>query len=82
MRSCVILLPIIGADQPAPQDWTEPATAARIAGAVQVLAESNYPLSRPHARGLLGILDRLVDLGDRRAAALQLSEYFRGVQLN
>lgn len=29
----------------------------------------------------LVILDRLVDIGDRRAAALQQSEHFRGIQV-
>ncbi len=76
------IMPHIEGEAPAANDWIDAALTARIAGVVQTLAEANYPLSRDHARGLLRILDRLVDLGDRRAAALQLSEYFRGVQLN
>ena len=64
-----------------PQMWSDSPIPARIAGVVQRLAETNYPLSPSQARDLLGILDRLVDMGDRRSAALQQSEYFRGVQL-
>ena len=75
------IMPHIEGEAPAAKNWIDAALTARIAGVVQTLAEANYPLSREHARGLLSILDRLVDLGDRRAAALQLSEYFRGVQL-
>lgn len=75
------IMPHIAGEAPSAKDWIDAALTARIAGVVQTLAEANYPLSRDHARGLLNLLDRLVDLGDRRAAALQLSEYFRGVQL-
>jgi len=64
-----------------PNKWSGSTTTARISGVVQVLAEANHPLTRAHARDLLIVLDRLVDIGDRRAAALQQSEHFRGVQL-
>ena len=64
-----------------PGKWSGSTIAARISGVVQVLAEANHPLTRTHARDLLIVLDRLVDMGDRRAAALQQSEHFRGVQL-
>jgi hypothetical protein len=33
------------------------------------------------AQKLLRALDRLVDMGDRRAAAVQLSEVFRSVRI-
>ena len=65
-----------------PSKWNGSTIAARISGVVQVLAEANHPLTRTHARDLLIVLDKLVDMGDRRAAALQQSEHFRGVQLN
>src|SRR3982751_1671618 len=39
---------------------------------IQQIADLNSPLTRDQAQGLLTILDRLVDTGDRRAAALQL----------
>lgn len=71
----------IGAQKDHPQDWRENVLLARIAGVVQGLAEANYPLQREQAHSLLSVLDSLVDLGDRRAAALQQSEYFRGVQV-
>lgn len=71
----------IGAQKDHPQDWREGALLARIAGVVEGLAEANYPLQRDQAHSLLSVLDSLVDLGDRRAAALQQSEYFRGVQV-
>lgn len=63
-----------------PLMWSGTMLAARIAGVVQRLAEANFPLAENEARDLLGILDRLVDMGDRRAAALQQSENFRGVK--
>lgn len=63
-----------------PLMWSGMMIAARIAGVVQRLAEANFPLAANEARDLLGILDRLVDMGDRRAAALQQSENFRGVK--
>jgi hypothetical protein len=64
-----------------PAQWSGSNVAARISSVVQLMAEANRPLTRVHARELLLILDRLVDTGDRRAAALQQSEHFRGVQL-
>jgi len=64
-----------------PDQWSGSTIAARISGVVQVLAEANHPLTRERARDLLIVLDKLVDMGDRRAAALQQSEHFRGVQL-
>ncbi len=43
---------------------------AKTAAAVQRLADANFPLQRHQAQGLLRILDALIDLGDRRSAAL------------
>jgi hypothetical protein len=51
------------------------------AGVVQRLADCNYPLRLKLAQELLHILDALVDLGDRRSAALEQTEAFRSVQL-
>ena len=62
--------------------WNMAGIPAGISGAIQSLADENYPLTRERARMLLVILDRLVDVGDRRAAALQQSEHFRGIQMN
>lgn len=62
-----------------PAKWVGTNIPARLSGVVQVLAGANHPLTRPQARDLLSILDRLVDMGDRRAAALQQSENISGV---
>lgn len=62
--------------------WNAAGIPASISGTIQGLADANYPLTREQARGLLVILDRLVDIGDRRAAALQQSEHFRGIQVD
>lgn len=62
--------------------WSAAGIPASISGTIQGLADANYPLTREQARGLLVILDRLVDIGDRRAAALQQSEHFRGIQVD
>ncbi|MFV3314380.1 hypothetical protein [Pseudomonas sp. NY15374] len=61
--------------------WKAADIPASISGVIQSLAHANYPLTHTQARGLLVILDRLVDSGDRRAAALQKSEHFRGIQV-
>jgi hypothetical protein len=60
--------------------WTGLAHPARLAGVVQVLADANYPLAVDQAQRLLSILDALIDLGDRRSAALEQSEAFRNTQ--
>ncbi|MBQ0832937.1 ATP-binding protein [Marinobacter sp.] len=60
--------------------WVGTMLPARMSGVVQRLADCNYPLRSDQAQGLLRILDTLVDLGDRRSAALEQSEAFRRVQ--
>ena len=62
--------------------WNAAGIPASISGVIQGLADANYPLTSKQARCLLVILDRLVDIGDRRAAALQQSEHFRGIQVD
>ncbi|NKA92043.1 hypothetical protein GO283_00587 [Ralstonia solanacearum] len=62
-------------------NWVGTNLAARTAATVQRLADANYPLRTEQAQGLLRILDALIDLGDRRSAALELTEAFRGVQV-
>jgi hypothetical protein len=61
--------------------WTGTTLPARIAATVQRLADANFPLRNAQAQQLLRVLDALIDLGDRRSAALEQSEAFRGVQL-
>lgn len=61
--------------------WTGTRLPARIAATVQRLADANFPLRTDQAQALLRVLDALIDLGDRRSAALEQSEAFRGVQM-
>lgn len=60
--------------------WTGLMHPARLSSMVQVLADANYPLTADQARRLLIVLDGLIDLGDRRSAALEQSEAFRNTQ--
>jgi hypothetical protein len=60
--------------------WVGTLLPARLATIIQRLAEANYPLEVNRARGLLKLLDILIDLGDRRSAALEQDEAFRRVQ--
>jgi hypothetical protein len=64
-----------------PSGWKGTSVPAAIAGLVQTHADRLHPLPVSLARKLLQVLDALVDLGDRRSAALQQSESFRGVRL-
>lgn len=64
-----------------PAGWKGTTVPARIAALVQAHADRQHPLPPALARKLLAVLDGLVDLGDRRSAALQQSESFRGVRL-
>lgn len=63
------------------ETWNSSDTSAAVSSAIQRLAEAHHPLSREQARNLLILLDQLVDMGDRRAAALQQSEHFRSIQI-
>lgn len=63
-----------------PKDWKGTTLPAKIAALVQAHADRLHPLPADLARRLLQLLDALVDLGDRRSAALQQSESFRGVR--
>ena len=64
-----------------PAGWKGSSVPAAIAALVQAHADRQHPLPAALARKLLQVLDALVDLGDRRSAALQQSESFRGVRL-
>lgn len=64
-----------------PAIWKGSSVPARIAALVQAQADRQHPLPTALARKLLRVLDALVDLGDRRSAALQQSESFRGVRM-
>ncbi|STR27818.1 Uncharacterised protein [Janthinobacterium lividum] len=60
--------------------WSGTTLPARLAGAIQRQADWNFPLRVDDAQELLTALDKLIDLGDRRSAALEQTEAFRGVQ--
>ena len=64
-----------------PAGWKGSLVPATVAALVQAHADRQHPLLAGLARKLLQVLDALVDLGDRRSAALQQSEAFRGVRL-
>lgn len=61
--------------------WRGTFIYARIAGLVQYLADRDTPMPLALGQKLLRILDLLVDMGDRRSAALQLSETFREIKI-
>lgn len=61
--------------------WRGTFIPARIAELVQHLSHRSAPMTLPLAQKFLRILDILVDMGDRRSAALQLGEAFREVRL-
>lgn len=64
-----------------PRLWKGSTTPATIAALVQAHADRHHPLDAEVSRKWLRVLDALVDLGDRRSAALQQSESFRGVRV-
>jgi hypothetical protein len=61
--------------------WRSTQLPARLSGLIQRFSERKQPMPMGMAQKLLRALDRLVDMGDRRAAAVQLSEVFRSVRL-
>ena len=61
--------------------WRGTFIPARIAELVQHFAHRDAPMKLALAQKFLRILDMLVDMGDRRSAALQLSEAFREIRL-
>jgi hypothetical protein len=64
-----------------PHGWRNTQLPARLAGLIQRFSERTQPMPLEMAQKLLRALDRLVDMGDRRAAAVQLSEVFRSVRV-
>lgn len=63
-----------------PGGWRGSSLPARIAGLIQRFSEKSQPLPLDCAQALLRGLDTLVDIGDRRAAAVQTSEAFKNVR--
>jgi hypothetical protein len=76
------VLTVLGSGRAALKGWRGGLLAARIAGLVQSLAYRETPMPSGLAQKLLRILDILVDMGDRRSAALQISDSFREVRLD
>lgn len=62
--------------------WHGTFIPARIAELVQYFAHRDAPMKLALAQKFLRILDMLVDMGDRRSAALQLGEAFREIRLS
>lgn len=65
----------------AKQSWIGTLLPSRIAALIQRLTDANFPLQSVQAQSILKILDALIDLGDRRSAALEQTEAFRNVQI-
>jgi hypothetical protein len=72
---------VLGSIANAKGSWAGTMLPARTAAAIQRLADASFPLRADQAQELLKVLDALIDLGDRRSAALEQAEAFRGVQL-
>lgn len=76
------ILAVIGDGSEPLKGWNGTLIPARIAGLVQFFADRDTPMSRALGQKLLRVLDLLVDMGDRRSAALQLSETFREIKIS
>lgn len=75
------VLAIIGEGSTNLKGWHGTFIPARIAELVQHFAHRDAPMKQVLAQKFLRILDMLVDMGDRRSAALQLGEAFREIRL-
>lgn len=75
------VLSIIGNGPDNLKGWHGTFIPARIAELVQHFAHRDAPMTLDLAQKFLRILDMLVDMGDRRSAALQLGEAFREIRL-
>ena len=75
------VLAILGEGTENLKGWHGTFNAARIAELVQYFAHRDAPMALALAQKFLRILDMLVDMGDRRSAALQLGEAFREIRL-
>lgn len=63
-----------------PELWSGSMISAKISARVHAYAKALHPLSQADKMKLLRVLDGLIDLGDRRAVALEQSEEFRSLQ--
>ncbi len=74
------ILTVIGDGSEQLKGWQNASIPARIAGLVQYFADRDAQMPLHLAQKFLRILDLLVDMGDRRSAALQLGEAFREIR--
>jgi hypothetical protein len=74
------ILAVIGDGTEQLKRWQHLSIPARIAGLVQHFADRDAPMPLHLAQKFLRTLDLLVDMGDRRSAALQLGEAFREIR--
>jgi len=74
------ILAVIGDGTKQLKGWQHLSIPARIAGLVQYFADRDAPMPLHLAQMFLRMLDLLVDMGDRRSAALQLGEAFREIR--
>ncbi len=77
-----LCLAILENGQGAPVGWRGHMLPARMASLIQVFAENSQPIDPKLAQDFLRLLDALVDMGDRRSAALQISEVFKDVRID
>jgi hypothetical protein len=75
-------LEVIGDGSQPLKGWNGTLLPARIAGLVQFFADRDTPMTPALGQKLLRVLDLLVDMGDRRSAALQQSESFREIKIS
>lgn len=64
-----------------PVGWAGTTIPHRVASLIQQFAERTQPIPLHLSREMLRLLDSLVDMGDRRAAAIQTSEVFKDVRV-
>jgi hypothetical protein len=74
------ILTVVGDGSEQLKGWQNASIPARIAELVQHFADRDAPMPLHLAQKFLRILDLLVDMGDRRSAALQLGEAFREIR--
>ena len=74
------ILAVLASGSAGLKGWRGSLLPAHIAGLVQHFAFRETPMESGLGQKLLRILDILVDMGDRRSAALQISDSFREVK--
>ena len=67
---------VLGQIENAKGNWLGTSLAARTTATVQRLADANFRLCADQGKIFCASLDALIDLGDRRSAALEQTEAF------